>query len=244
MENLYVAGYPMAAFNRVAFDFGQGDGISITQNLGYNSQYKDLAAKMFGMAIDQLNVEYPAFATINISTSLDDARNLSVKVSGEGVEDFASVMGDDAVLNVCLVEDGIVSNQLNQGKWETQFTHNCVLRDYMTDVAGEAINWNGNVYENDYVLALPETWKAENMRVVAFISRPLKSANGFDKFVSNTEMADVTSVTDGIGSTVASTDKVGEVARYTADGVRLSAPQKGINIVRLSDGKTMKVVVK
>lgn len=35
-----------------------------------------------------------------------------------------------------------------------------------------------------------------------------------------------------------------EVARYTVDGKRIAAPQKGINIVRMSDGSTRKVVVK
>ena len=35
-----------------------------------------------------------------------------------------------------------------------------------------------------------------------------------------------------------------EGARYTIDGKRISAPQKGINIIRMSDGSTRKVVVK
>ena len=35
-----------------------------------------------------------------------------------------------------------------------------------------------------------------------------------------------------------------EVARFSADGKRLSAPQKGLNIIRMSDGSTRKVVVK
>ena len=38
--------------------------------------------------------------------------------------------------------------------------------------------------------------------------------------------------------------EVYEVARFTLDGKRISAPQKGINIVRMSDGTTRKVVVK
>lgn len=38
--------------------------------------------------------------------------------------------------------------------------------------------------------------------------------------------------------------EVYEVARFTVDGKRISAPQKGINIVRMSDGTTRKVVVK
>jgi len=35
-----------------------------------------------------------------------------------------------------------------------------------------------------------------------------------------------------------------EVARYTLDGKRIYAPQKGINIIRMSDGSTRKVVIK
>ncbi len=38
--------------------------------------------------------------------------------------------------------------------------------------------------------------------------------------------------------------EVYEVSRFTADGKRIYAPQKGINIVRMSDGSTHKVVVK
>lgn len=35
-----------------------------------------------------------------------------------------------------------------------------------------------------------------------------------------------------------------EVARYAVDGTQIAAPQKGVNIVRMSDGTTRKVVVK
>lgn len=35
-----------------------------------------------------------------------------------------------------------------------------------------------------------------------------------------------------------------EVARYTLDGVKLAAPQKGLNIVKMSDGRIVKVLVK
>jgi hypothetical protein len=35
-----------------------------------------------------------------------------------------------------------------------------------------------------------------------------------------------------------------EVARYTLDGKQLTAPAKGVNIVRLSDGSIRKVIVK
>lgn len=45
-------------------------------------------------------------------------------------------------------------------------------------------------------------------------------------------------------SNVENASDVYEVARYTVDGKRIAAPQKGINIVRMIDGSTRKVVVK
>ena len=35
-----------------------------------------------------------------------------------------------------------------------------------------------------------------------------------------------------------------EVSRFTLDGKKLDAPQRGINIVRMSDGTIKKVIVK
>jgi len=34
------------------------------------------------------------------------------------------------------------------------------------------------------------------------------------------------------------------IARYTVDGRKIDAPVKGLNIVKLANGKTMKVIVK
>lgn len=52
--------------------------------------------------------------------------------------------------------------------------------------------------------------------------------------------ATVTSGIEGLHGSNAATI----VARYTLDGTRISAPQKGINIVKMSDGTVKKVLVK
>ena len=46
----------------------------------------------------------------------------------------------------------------------------------------------------------------------------------------------------GIDKTTISAD-VEEVARYSVNGLRLSAPTKGLNIVKYSDGSVKKVAV-
>lgn len=50
--------------------------------------------------------------------------------------------------------------------------------------------------------------------------------------------------TNGISSVSASDENATEVARYTIDGAKVNAPVKGLNIVKLSNGKSVKVVVK
>lgn len=47
----------------------------------------------------------------------------------------------------------------------------------------------------------------------------------------------------GIKPTAALKGEAKEVARFTADGQRISAPQRGVNIVRYSDGTVRKVWV-
>ena len=61
----------------------------------------------------------------------------------------------------------------------------------------------------------------------------------FGDYFENIVEFDVT----GIDKTTTSTD-VEEVARYSVNGQRLSAPTKGLNIVRYSDGSVKKVTVR
>lgn len=48
----------------------------------------------------------------------------------------------------------------------------------------------------------------------------------------------------GIVDAAQTTGETVEVARYNAAGQRISTPQKGLNIVKLADGRTLKVIVK
>jgi len=48
----------------------------------------------------------------------------------------------------------------------------------------------------------------------------------------------------GIEAVVSSSNEVAEAARYDLRGRKLAAPQRGINIIRMSDGTTRKVMVK
>ena len=65
-----------------------------------------------------------------------------------------------------------------------------------------------------------------------------------DGTIANAARAKV-AISDEVGIENAVTEgQTEEVARYNANGQIVSAPQKGLNIVRLSNGKTVKVIVK
>lgn len=57
-------------------------------------------------------------------------------------------------------------------------------------------------------------------------------------------VSDKTPVSTGVKSAVATGANAVEVARYTVDGKLIVAPVKGVNLVKMSDGTTRKVVVK
>ena len=77
--------------------------------------------------------------------------------------------------------------------------------------------------------------QTNKLYVVAMVIAP-------DGRIENAAKSQVTPIA-GIHD-IESSQKLTEVARYTIDGRRISQPQKGVNIVKLSDGTTFKVLVK
>lgn len=98
-----------------------------------------------------------------------------------------------------------------------------------------------NIVTNSYTLALPtkqplrKAIDVKKMHVIAF----LLDTKGK---VVNAVKAPVKDVL-GVNGVIAS-ENIKEVARYTIDGRRINEPQAGINIVKMSDGTTVKVLVK
>lgn len=242
-NTLNMTGNPSAVFNRYYETDPElnADG-TLTLGLGYNPQYAEMAAKMLSQVIDNSNI-MPAFASVGIKTTYDEGtRKLSVEVYGSGVNDFKEIVGEDAVLSVYLTEDGIVAAQ-NGGDANT--VHNNVMRKAVSDVWGNAINWNGNAYSNTYEITLDSKWDAKNMHVVAFIGRPVSSESYIDDiWVNNANTCKIGETSSGIGSAIIDKGNGTEVERYTIDGRKVSEPVKGINLVKMSDGRIMKVIVK
>ncbi|MBP3211460.1 MAG: leucine-rich repeat domain-containing protein [Prevotella sp.] len=65
-----------------------------------------------------------------------------------------------------------------------------------------------------------------------------------ETFYGNQQTFHTGADTSGIGEVTAATANVTEVARYDARGRKLTEPQRGLNIIRMSDGTVRKVMVK
>ena len=179
--------YPSGAFDRMP---GWDDPNTIVNGLGYYEQYHELVAEYLGEFFDYISESTPTFAEIKGNCRIDEAtRKATVTISGELSTDFNLMMGEDATLTVYLVEDSLIAPQLNLGTWVNKYQHNGVFRKALNSVFGSKLNIIGNHYHNTYSVTIPNTWNWENMRVVAFISRPMKNAvTGFtDMFVNNAD---------------------------------------------------------
>ena len=180
--------YPSGVFDRTT---GWDDENSIANGLGYSSQYHQEVADVLGYFFDYITESYPTFAEINAVCLFDEvSRKAWVSVDGEISSDFNIMMGEDALLTVYIVEDSLYARQLNMGTWENQYLHNGVFRKALGTVFGNKLNVNGDHYKNSFSTTIPSAWNWENLRVVAFISRPLRNAaTGFtDMYVNNAEV--------------------------------------------------------
>ena len=258
---MMTTGYPTATFNRyfVSDPSLNQDG-TLAMGLGYSSEYSAVAAEqIFSPVIDLSNANIPSFATVDIATDYDEAtRELSVTVSGNTVAGFKELVGEDAGLTVYLTEDNLVATQLEYvtnmfGQTTSQnlddYVHNHVLRDVVSEnvLGGDPISMTGETsYSNTYTVTIDGSWNPENMHVVAFIGRPVSSTSYIDDmWVNNANMVKLgESGTVGISGVETTGEDVKEVGRYSIDGAKISAPVKGINVIKMSDGTTRKVIVK
>lgn len=248
ITNFSITGFPSANFNRF-YLFGE-------ETVGQVISYTNAAngANYFGQVIDLSNEYYPAFATVGLKTAYDaDTRKLSIDVSGDLTSEWKQMLGEDATLTVYLTEDSLVSRQLNNGKWIASYPHNHVLRKIVSGTLGDKLKVaDDNTYAATYSVDLDSEWKPANMNVVAFVSRPVtysSSQRAFttsidDAWVTNTASKKFYELPTGIASLKANEGSAVETVRYNLSGSRLSAPSKGLNLVKMSDGTVRKQLVK
>ncbi len=190
-----------------------------------------IAAYMKAQLAEVANAGLTISATPN-----EDGTVLNVNVKGECNDGFDK---DAALLTLYLTQDSVKA-QSQSGASGTYY-HMHVIR-YANSPWGEAVTWNGNSFEANYSIDLSTAWVKKNLKLVAFLNT--HNAKVYtDNKIENSIGCDYPVDPTAINGVVSDGNSV-ETARYSLDGVRLSAPQKGLNIVKLSNGKTMKVMVK
>lgn len=233
-----VSGYPSASFNRACAD-GSND---LAPTISWT--YAENGANYCSDLIDQTNEANPNFVTLDINATYNDEGKINIAVKGTGVEYASTLIGDDGRLTVYLTEDGLDAKQYDYSVGSyVDCTHNNVLRAIVSNAAGDGITWNGDNFEANYTLTLDNSWNVENMRAIAFVGKRVDNkTENTDKWVYNTNMVSISKST-GI-NTVVNSEAESEVSRFTIDGQKISAPVKGINIVKMSNGKVKKIIVK
>ena len=177
----------------------------------------------------------PSYANIELDAEFNEEKTkITVTCDCERGWEFCST---PARLTLFLTEDNITAK--SQSGASGTFIHQHVLRAVNT-TWGTVLSWDNNKSTYTYTFSLNSAWKKDDLKVVAFISGydSKDATNCVVENVAFTVPSEATSV-----NTLNATDGQ-PVSRYSISGRKLQTSQKGINIIRMSDGTVKKVLVK
>lgn len=249
---------PMACFNRYMLnDANINEEGLLALSISVREQYRDEVVDLYCKdVIDASNAAIPAQLKLDLATDYNKSTGaLTLTVSGTGVNNAAKVLAD-AALTVYLTEDGLTGKQHDynggQNYYQQNFEHRNVLRQFVSSFYGDPIVWNGDNFQKTYSLTIPSEYTNE-LKLVAFVGTPFLTLKQDGQLYANGSVTDwgvnqCNSIVlqDGQHTGVKGVDNsaaAAVVARYAADGTRVSAPVKGLNILKMSDGTTRKVMV-
>ena len=238
---LGVSGFPCAAFNRCFIDELSEGEYSLAYGLGYDTdQYLTEIVTYLRNFID-LSASTPTFVTLDVQSSFDaTSREMQVTVNGIGANSAAKLL-DGYGINIYVTEAGLTGRQYSAGSWKNGYEHNNTLRAVLTSVNGDDITWNGDNFTFTKSYTVPSSYKEDNLSIVAFVAP--HPGNLYNMTVNNCEKVQL-NLTPSAIQTVSNDGHISETARYTLDGRRVTAPQRGINIVKMSDGSIRKIMKK
>lgn len=254
------SGYPSANFNR--FNLG---GNQIATNIATQNEQYDAFAEQMGNLLDQEDEIAPSVVNLQMETNLTVGDNpnlkdatLNITVTGKGVKGAGKIL-EGATLGLYVTENGVKSKQYSPNGWIGTYNHENVLRVIGTQNPwGDVITWNGDEFVMSYEVTIPKKQYNYNenkntLNAVAFVSLPfvvtVEGKNYYNADLNNVWVNQCQFLELPKGQATAikgveTSENATVVARYAADGSEVSAPVKGINILKLSDGTTRKVVVK
>lgn len=251
-----IGGFPQANLNRYPVTNDGNLAVTIA------TDDPEGMATSIGNVFDQIDEIVPSQVRLDIETNFNRLNAISdgtlkITIKGTGVKGAGKIL-EDAVLGLYITENGLVSGQLNGGKWVTKYNHENVLRVIGTENPwGDAITWDGDNFEKTYEVSISADYFEDSnnptFNAVAFVSLPFMFEIDGKRYVNGDKnnvwvnQCQFLQIPEGTGTAikgVETSENATVVARYAADGSQISAPVKGINILKLSDGTTRKVVVK
>lgn len=221
---------PALMFNRQP-DFNALYWSGNMDNVLFPQSYDDIE----GYANYQLSLLSDAQLAMQVTVD-KDSTVATLTVSGECNE---SLDQGQNLLTVYLTEDDITAH--DQYGASGLYYHQHVIR-YYNSSWGDPIVWENNRFTTTYSIPIDPSWKKNDLHFVAFLNKH----NTADKLDNRIENSVGMSFANAVTAVTAAKDgrEATEVARYNAAGQRIDGPQKGLNIIRLSDGRTQKVVVR
>lgn len=250
-----IGGFPQANLNRYPVTNDGSLAVTIA------TDDPEGMATSIGNVFDQIDEIVPSQVRLDIETNFNRLNAISdgtlkITIKGTGVKGAGKIL-EDAVLGLYITENGLVSGQLNGGNWVTKYNHENVLRVIGTENPwGDAITWNGDNFEKTYEVSISADYfenSNNTFNAVAFVSLPFMFEIDGKRYVNGDKnnvwvnQCQFLQIPEGTGTAikgVETSENATVVARYAADGSQISAPVKGINILKMSDGTTRKVVVK
>ena len=191
-------------------------------------------------------------ATATVQALFDESYSLEFVLIGDGLKGtgaswnqanyYAQYSATQLPADLAIFGSGGTYGQSSVKGWA--FNDVALASSYAngSNEAGQLTLTAGTPQEAAYTLTLPTSTKLKGAIKTdqLYVAALLVDGNGR---IANAAKAKVTNEGGTAVSAIQSADAA-VVARYSLDGRQLSAPQKGLNIVKLSDGRTVKVLVK
>lgn len=182
--------------------------------------------------------ETAAFISVNIDQKYDAAtRTLTLTVSGEK-NNLVEKYYDQNSLTVLLTEDKVQTKGEQSGSGEKVHFH--VFRQTLTEMMGDAIEWNGNTYSRTFTTTIPEEWTAKNLKAVAYING--STTDIVKAQILNANAVTVVDSTDtGIDSAEAAEAQVLSREYFNLNGQRVAQPTTGVYLLKTTTTQGVQV---
>lgn len=166
-----------------------------------------------------------------------DGSKATVTVSGVCNEAFDT---DNSLLTFYLTEDSVKPHRQSGAK--SSFRHMHVIRAN-NSTWGEQVQWEGNTFTTTFDVNIKAAWKKKDLNFIAFLNKHNESKYTDNK-IENVIGVTYNDAVTGIHGVYNDAENATVVGYYTIDGIRLNAPQKGLNIVKMSNGTSRKVMMR